>query len=193
MSISDTTGNLVKGGREIDLSAMAEKTSGAWAPGWYPAEVIEGFVKSGHQFNSETQVSQKGDSFNFRLCFRIANGEELRTDFKSINYRVSDFSEETIITVHNLRKEFAGQGGSWVGFTDQQRSSLALSQLGQIQNATGFTIKLGEDGAINPTQFIGSKLFVRLKVDAGTGYNEINSFSKYPNGVAPKAKKVRGQ
>ena len=193
MSISDTTGSLIKGNSIIDLSAMADKPTGVWPKGWYPAEVIEGYTAGGHQFLTETTLSRKQDSYNFRLCVRVANGEELRTNFKAFNYRPEDFTADRITLVNNLRQEFAGQKGSWQGFEDAQRSSMALGQLGQLQSATSIAIQISADGVIDPTPYIGSKCFVRLTINDETGYNEVNAFSKYPTGTEPKAKgKKRG-
>ena len=175
----------------IDLSEMATKASGAWPKGWYPAEVIEGYTAGSHQFLTENKVSRKGDSFNLQLCFRVTNSaNEQRTTFTSLNYRLGDFSAERIATIQNLRKEMSGVRGAWPGFADEQRSSLALGQLGQLQTASGAPLTLGDDDSgLVAGVFVGRKLFVRLTVDEESGYNEINGFSAHPNGVAPKPKK----
>jgi len=176
--------------KSIDLTEMATKASGAWPKGWYAAEVIEGYTAGGHQFLTENRVSRSGDSFNLQLCFRIKNdaGDE-RTIFASLNYRAFDFTVERIATIQNLRKEMAGTRGAWPGFKDEQRSSLALGQLGQLQAASGAPLTQREDGGLIAGVFTGRKFFVRLTVNEESGYNEINAFSAYPSGVAPKAAK----
>lgn len=191
-TISDTTTTLENEGMlTINLSDMAEKASGVWPAGWYPAEVIEGYTAGSYQFLTETKVSRKRDSFNSVICFRVTNGTETRSMFAQINYRPTDFQSERIATVQALRKEFAGQKGKWAGYEDEQRSSLALNQLGQFQKATKLQVQMTTEGKIVPTNFIGTKPFVHLKIDQESGYNEINGFSPYENGVEPRAKKSR--
>lgn len=191
MNISETTGNLEKGNTVIDLSAMADKPTGVWPRGWYPAEIIEGYNAGGHMFLTETTISRKQNSYNFRVCVRINNNGEVRTNFKAFNYRPEDFSRDRIELVNNLRQEFAGQRGSWVGYEDAQRSSMALGQLGQFQQATGVSLTLNPEGIILVTPYIGVKCFTRLTINEETGYNEVNAFSKFAGGAEPKSRKSR--
>jgi len=196
-TISDTTTTMIPGAAAtVDISALAEKPSGLWPVGWYGAEIIEGYTtRSGKVFRTETVASNKGDSYNFIVCFRMSyNGEE-RTTFAQINYRPSDFTTERIETVRRLREEFAGQKGSWgPQFKDQQASSMALAKLGQLQTACGVSgLGFDETGRILASPFLGKKPFVHLTIDEESGYNEINRFSLYPSGVAPKSKSVKSK
>jgi hypothetical protein len=185
-TISDTTGKLTgTGKRTVDLSKMVEKPSGAWPRGWYPFEVVEGYTAGTHQFLTDVTLARAGDSFNFRLCVRMTNGEQVRTNFRNINYKPSDFEPETIQRIENLRQEFAGQRG-WPGFKDDQRASLTLSQLGQLADATGVPIAFNDDGTISIVDFVGAKGFVRLNINEKTGYNDITAFSQYAGGVEPR-------
>lgn len=189
-NISETSSTLTREGfTTINLADMAEKPSGAWPRGWYPSEIIEGYTAGAHQFLSGSTVSKAGDSYNFRICFRVSGPEGIiRTMFTSLNYRPIDFTQDRIETVQNLRKEFAGQKGKWVGYEDEQRSSLALAKLGQVQVATGVSPQLNDEGMLNFVPFLGTKPFIRLTIDEETGYNEITGFSQFSNGVAPKAR-----
>lgn len=171
----------------IDLSELGDKASGAQPAGWYPAEVIEGFQGRKGEILTETSVSQKGDSFNLRLCFRVKFTDVTRTMFTSLNYRPVDFTPKRVAVVQKLREEFAGQRGAWEGFADEQRSSLALGKLGQLQTATGVNLT-STGGKINAGPFVGKKLFVYVNIDQETGYNDIKRFSQYANGVAPRKK-----
>lgn len=187
-SISDTVNNLTPGdATSVDLSGFAEAPTGTWPKGWYAAEIIEGYQAGGHTFLTECTPSKKGDSFNFRVCLRMTGpGGAERTNFRSFNYRPGDFSPDRLQTVTNLRAEFAGAKGKWPGFEDEQRSSLALGQLGQLQQATGAAITLTPEGAIEVAPFLGKKPYVRLTVNEETGYNEINAFSPFKDGIRPR-------
>ena len=161
----------------VDLTELAAETGGAWPRGWYAATVIPGYSAGGYQFQTESTVSKKGDSYNLRLALRITNGADQRTNFATFNYRALDFTPQRIEAVKNMRKQFAGQKGKWSGYDDIQRSSIALGQLGQLQKATGVTITLTPEGQIATLPFIGQTFFVRLTIDEDTGYNEITGFS----------------
>lgn len=200
MSISDTMDNLHQvpvDPSSLNLSEFAEKSTGAWPKGWYPAELIPGFDKGGHQFVTETNVSSKGDSFNVMICFRVAKeagSTEIRTDFTQLNYRPTDFTPDRMQVVRNMREAFSQVTGKWPGgpdVTDVQRSSLALGKIGQFQSASGAPITFLDGGAINVAPFIGRKLFVYYDIEEETGYNKITRFSAYATGVAPKAKKFK--
>ena len=188
MSISDVTSSLAPGTKTLDLRSMAEKASGAWPAGWYPAEIIEGYTSpNGFQHTSGLSVSQNGDSFNMKLCVRVTNGKEVRTNFYNLNYRPDDFSTERLETIQRLRTEFSGQKGAWTGYEDQQRSSIAVGRIGQLQEATGLPINLSTANEIAVEPFVGAKLFVHYTIN-DDGFNEINRVSKFSNGVEPKAR-----
>lgn len=191
-NISETANSLVETGyQQIDLNDMAERSSGAWPKGWYPAEVIEGFEKGGHQFDTANTVSNDGQSFNLRLCFRLANGPQIRTDFCQLNYRPTDFTPERVAVVKRLREEFKDVQGAWPGFKDEQRSSLALAKLGQLGKAAGIPLDVNvETGGITPIPFLGKRMFVFVDINED-GYNEIKRFSAFANGVEPKARTPR--
>ena len=162
----------------VDLTDLAAETGGAWPRGWYAATVIPGYSAGGYQFQTESTVSKKGDSYNLRLALRITNGADQRTNFATFNYRALDFTPQRIEAVKNMRKQFAGQKGKWSGYDDIQRSSIALGQLGQLQKASGVAITLTPfTGQIVTLPFVGVTFFVRLTINEETGYNEITGFS----------------
>jgi hypothetical protein len=156
-----------------DLSSYAEEPTGsALKAGWYDADVIEGYAtRKGHQFATEDTVSQKGDSRNLRLCFKI--GE--RNLQESFNYRPTDFTPERLAHIKELREEFKGVKGKWAD-ADGQRSSLAIAKLGQIQKAFGFPFKRTPSGQIVAASFVGQKVQVRVIVN-DEGYNEVKEFA----------------
>lgn len=161
----------------VDLSSLADEPGGAWAAGWYAGETIEGYqAGKGYTFLTADSVSKKGDSRNFRLCFRLTNGGNERTTFTSFNYRTGDFAADRVKAVVALRAEFKGKKGAWVGYEDIQRSSLALGKLGQLQKATGQAITFNAEGGINVAPFIGKKVDVRLGIDE-KGYNEVTALA----------------
>ena len=175
VSLNDVTDGLT--GESVSLADFAEEPGGAWSPGWYKAEIIEGYstAKSGKQFNSEDTVSKNGDSRNLRLCFRLKNakGDE-RTMQESLNYRPQDFTSERLSFIKEMRVEFKN-ARRWPD-TDAQRSSLAIAKIGQLQNAVGFKQLKIVNGGVAATTFVGQALDVRLAMD-DNGYNVITAFS----------------
>lgn len=168
----------------IDLSSVADEVGGAWPAGWYKGTIIEGYrAGKGYEFLTADTISKKGDSRNFRVCFRLTDGGNERTTFVSYNYRPTDFTPEKVKAIVALRAEFKGQKGKWVGYEDLQRTSLALGKLGQLQKATGQAISFTSEGAINVGPFIDKSVDVRLAIDDETGYNEVT-------GLAPAGEKV---
>lgn len=177
VSINDATEGLA--GESVSLTDFAEDPSGAWSPGWYKAEIIEGYAtqKSGKVFTTEDSTSSKGDSRNLRLCFRVTNakGDE-RTMQESYNYRPSDFTAERLTFIKEARAEYKGVKGRWSD-ADAQRSSLAIAKIGQFQKAIGFPqLKLTPAGGIVANVFVGQAVDVRLSVD-DNGYNVVNAFA----------------
>src|SRR5216684_865203 len=162
VSLNDVTDGL--SGEAVDLRSMAEEPGGAWTPGWYKAEVVEGFstAKSGKVYTTEDAVSSKGDSRNLRICVRVArpDGQE-RTMQETFNYRPSDFTSERITFVKEARVEFKDIR-SWPD-KDAQRSSLAIAKIGQFQKAI-------DVGSLKPFEFVGKRLDVRLSTD-DNGFN----------------------
>jgi hypothetical protein len=161
------------------LSDFATEPGGAWPKGWYGAEVVEAYATGkGTIFTTEDKPSKAGDSRNLVLCFSM-DGSKLgtRNTFVQVNYRETDFTADRMAAVKEAREQFKGMRGAWTGNTDLQRSSLALAQLGQIENALGFRIKLHPSGHILAASLVGQKMDVRLGEDE-KGYNEINAFAK---------------
>jgi hypothetical protein len=161
------------------LTDFAEEVGGAWPNGWYSATVIEGYSTSkGTQFTTSDDVSKAGDSRNFRICVSMDGGKlGTRNTFTSINYRTTDFSADRLTAVKEAREQFKGTRGAWIGQTDLQRTSLALAQLGQLEGALGFRLKLHPAGYILASSLVGQKMDVRLTM-GDKGYNEINAFDK---------------
>lgn len=159
------------------IADMAEEMGGAWPKGWYRAEVIEGYsTRKGKVFTTEDNISQKGDSRNLRLCFRVTKGTDERQMQTSINYRTSDFTKERIAHVKEMREEYKGVKGRWAD-GDAQRSSLALARLGALEKTTKQSLKRTPEGGLVPHIFVGKKLDVYLGVD-DQGYNEITGFAE---------------
>lgn len=163
--------------RVVDLSDFAEEPGGPLRPGWYKAEVLEGYAtRSGKQFATSDSLSQAGDSRNLRLCFKVAvPGKEPRNIQKTINYRTTDFTPERLAVIKEARQEFSGVQGRWPN-VELQRSSLAVAQLGQVGKATGVGVPLTHEGNINASRFVGKKLDVRLTIDKNS-YNDVTAFA----------------
>lgn len=173
----------------VDLRDLASEPGGAWAKGWYPGEIIEGYLAGSHQFLTQDTVSKKGDSRNLLVCYRLTNGAQVKTTFQQYNYRLSDFTAQRIEAVKNIRKEMGGVKGKWSGYEDLQRSSLALGQLGQLQKATGVAFTFHPDTkAILVAGLVGAKIDVRLGIDEESGYNEVTGLAALGTGGKGKAK-----
>ncbi len=167
-----------------DITDLAdEPSSGAWANGWYRAQVVEGYAtRKGTTFETGSVTSKDGNSQNLRICFVVTNPKgETRNIQTSLNYRVTDFTPERIEAVKEARAEFKGSNGAWgpKGSTvaDLQRSSLAVAKLGQFFKAVGTTPKRREDGVLISTPFVGASVDVKL-VTTDKGFNDINEFAK---------------
>src|ERR1017187_2242652 len=101
----ETNGNRIdEGGMAQEampsLAEIAQETGGAWPPGWYGAEIIEGYTAGGYQFTTADTVSKAGDSRNLRVALKLtatavrqdAEGNSVqpgatRNTFSSQNYR----------------------------------------------------------------------------------------------------------
>lgn len=162
------------------LSDFATEPGGAWPKGWYNGKIVEGYTTTGkaHVFTTEDTPSRAGDSRNLIICV-VLNGGKLgtRNTFVQVNYRPIDFTVDRMGAVRAAREQFKGTQGAWVGNTDLQRSSLALAQLGQLENALGFRIKLHPNGHILAAALVGQEMDFRLGED-DKGYNVINAFAK---------------
>lgn len=183
-TLDDITANLADE-TVPSLDDFAAEVGGAWSPGWYSAEIIEGFTtKKGKVVETGDDVSKKGDSRNARFCLKVTNvrGDE-RTMLASFNYRPSDFSAERLDYIKEARKEYAGVQGKWSD-SDVQRSSLAVAAIGQFEKALKATVR-SKDGMVTPHKAVGVKLDIRLKVDEKTGYNEITAYAE-SGAKAPK-------
>lgn len=161
------------------LADFADEVGGAWPKGWYAAEVIEGYATGkGTIFTTKDEVSRAGDSRNLTICFRVTHPQHgERNTFAQINYRTSDFTAGTLAAVKEAREQFKGSRGAWIGQKDLQRSSLALGQLGQIEGALGFRLKLHPSGHILPSALVTQKMDVRFTINED-GYNDINAYAK---------------
>jgi len=158
------------------LEEFATEPGGAWPNGWYTAEIIEGYAtQRGKVFATEDTLSQKGDSRNMRLCFRVNNASSSRTMQENFNYRASDFTPERLSFIKQAREEYKNVKGRWSD-PDAQRSSLAIATLGQLQKAVGQGFKRNSEGNLLPAALVGKKVDVRLSTD-DKGYNVINAFA----------------
>lgn len=184
-TLNDVTEQL-QGEDVPSLADFAEEPGGALAPGWYPAEIIEGYsTQKGKTFATEDTVSQKGDSRNLRLCFKVTSGSLERTMQDSYNYRVSDFHPDRLSFIKEMRSEFNGVQGRWSD-TDAQRSSLAVAKIGAIEKALGFTLRSKAVEGMLAQRAVGNKVDVRLKINP-EGYNEVAGFA--PAGTRTKGRK----
>ena len=164
-----------------------EPSGGAWPNAWYGAMVVEGYTTgNGKVWSTEDTPSRGGDSRNLRICFHVDGGKlGFRDTFASLNYRTEDFTADRLAAIKSAREQFKGTQGAWTGNTDLQRSSLALGQLAQLENALGFKLKLHPNGHVLPVTFVGQRMDVRFTTN-DKGYNEINAFGKA--GTKAKAK-----
>jgi len=172
----------------VSLDGFDYDASGAWPKGWYSAEIIEGYsTPKGKVFTTEDGVSQKGDSRNARLCFKVVGpGGEQRTLQDTINYRPSDFTAERVAYVKQARIEHKGARGRWNDDPDAQRTSLALVTINELEKAVGFNLR-NADGYMFPARTVGQKVDVRLKVNED-GFNEIGGYAKAGTGGKKPAK-----
>lgn len=162
------------------LADFAQEPGGAWPKGWYGGTIVEAYATGkGTMFSTEDKPSKAGDSRNLVICVSL-NGGKLgtRNTFTQVNYRSTDFTADRMAAVKEAREQFKGQRGAWTGNTDLQRSSLALAQLGQIENALGFRLKLHPSGYILASALVGQAMDFRLGMDDKDQYNEINAFAK---------------
>jgi hypothetical protein len=174
VSLNGVTDGLAS--EEVSLVDFAEEPGGAWAPGWYAAETIEGYATAkGKEFTISDSVSQKGDSRNLRVCFKVTGPGGDRTMQENFNYRSSDFTAERQAYIQEARTENKGVKGRWAD-GDVQRSSLAVASLGQLQKGTGLTSLRISEGGLVAGAFIGKKVDVRLSIDE-KGYNVITAFA----------------
>jgi hypothetical protein len=150
-----------------DLSSIAKEVGGAWPKGWYAAEIIEGYQAKAYTFDTSDNPSRGGDSRNLRIALKLSGGPDgaTRNTFYSQNYRVDDLTEA------NVARVAAGEADT--------RLRIALSSLGQIQKAVGFSFKKHPMGHLNPTPLVGQKVDVRLSVNEETGYNDVSAFAPY--------------
>lgn len=176
----------------VDLTDLATEPGGAWPKGWYPGDIIEGYLAGSFQFTTSDTESKKGDSRNLILCFRVKNGTEERTIFRQYNYRTSDFSASRIQAVKGARKELGR--GKWPGREDLLRSSIALGELGQLQTATGVAPQFHpETHGIIAGLYVGKRVDVRLGIDEKE-YNEVTALAPLGQGgkAKPKEKSATG-
>jgi hypothetical protein len=162
--------------RVLDLSDMADEPGGALSPGWYPAEVVEGYAtRKGKQLMTGDSVSHNGDSHNLQLCFKLQPPKgDVRTLQGRQNYRPNDFTPERVQFIKRLREELKGVR-DWPD-RDAQRTSLALAKLGQLGKATKIGLPLTAQNTLVAAKFIGAKLDVRLIIK--DQYNEIVEFAE---------------
>lgn len=160
------------------LADFADEPGGAWPKGWYQATVIEGYAtRNGKVFQTSDEPSRTLDSRNLRMCLAVTNGKDTRQFSELLNYRVEDFTSERLEAIKELREQFRGARGSWPGYSDIQRSSLAVAKLGQVEKAFGFRLAKAHSGGLNPAPFVGQKVDVRLGIN-DNGYNEVNAWAK---------------
>lgn len=166
------------------LTDFADEPGGAWANGWYPARVVEGYTtQKGKVVHTTDDVSQKGDSRNLVLALVITRRDKQTRNIRySNNYRTTDFSAERLATVKRFRDldkagDLPKSGNTWTGNEDVQRSSLAIGKFGQIEKAFGHALRRSQTGNLIAGQFVGADFDVRLSTD-DQGYNEITAFAK---------------
>jgi hypothetical protein len=168
-------------GQVVDLSNLADEPSqGAWPVSWYKARIVEGYsTRKGTQFATEDIPSKAGDSRNLRLCFAVTNSRgETRNLQHQFNYRTDDFTPEKMAAIKEARKEFQNLN-KWPGNArDLQRSSLALSKLGQLQKAVGLSslIFVAPGAGLDSSVFVNRDLDIKLGVDEN-GFNEAREFA----------------
>ncbi len=158
------------------LDDFANDPGGAWPNGWYRATVIQGYASTkGKQFVTGNVVSQRGDSFNARICLKLVGPKGERIIQENINYRTSDFSADRLAFIKQAREENKGVRGRWAD-TDAQRTSLALGTIGEVEKAFGVTIRT-LDGVLTPATLNGKSVDVRLSTD-DKGFNVPTGYTK---------------
>jgi hypothetical protein len=169
-----------------DIPSLSEFDAGggqgAWPNGWYAGTILpEHTGQSGNTFTTEDNPSKNGDSRNLRIIIDAVNGEETRVLFHNANYREFDLTPERMEEVRAARQTYKGTKGRWPD-TDAQRSSLALSSLGQLEKAMGHTFSRNGSG-LDVTPLHNLAVDVYLGTDE-KGYNEVRQ-------VAAKGTRVK--
>lgn len=160
------------------LADFAEEPGGAWPKGWYPGEVLEGYsTRNGKVIQTSDTASKDGTSRNLRIAYSLTRKDKQTRNINVlVNYRVTDFDPGRLQFIKELRDQFKGSRGGWQGYEDAQRTSLSITQLGQIEKALGTRLKRTEQGNLVAGQFVGKKFDLRLTIDEN-GYNDVNAFA----------------
>lgn len=157
------------------LGDFYEEPGGNITPGWYGAEVLEGYATGrGTQFTT-TDEPFKDERRIFRLCFGINVNGTQRNLQKTFFYTSGAFSGENLARIKELRETFKGQK-KWPGQGQAQNFSITLSQLSQLEKTIGFKLALHPAGGLLAAPYVGKKLDVLVSTGKN-GYDEVTAFA----------------
>jgi hypothetical protein len=157
------------------LEDFFEEPGGNITPGWYDAEVIEGYATGrGTQFTTSDEPSKDGKRA-LRFCFALAVNNSVRNLQKTFFYAPEQFEAQYLAQIKEMREQFKGQRGAWPGQGQAQNFSINLGQLSQLSKATGFDLRKHPNGGLMPNTTIGKRIKVRVSLGK-TGYDEVTSY-----------------
>ena len=157
------------------LSDFFEEPGGHITPGWYAAEVLEGYATGkGTQFTTTDEPFKDGRRI-FRLALGLTVAGQQRNLQKTFFYGADQFSAESLAHIKALREQFKGQK-SWAGQGQAQNFSITLGHLSQLEKAIGFKLARHPNGGLLAAPYIGKKMDVRV-LTGKNGYDEISGFA----------------
>lgn len=158
----------------VNLDDFFEEPGGNIPPGWYDAEVLEGYATGkGTQFATSDGPGTNGQRV-LRFCFGLNVSGNQRNLQKSFFYTPDQFEAENLARIKNLREQFA-KVKSWPGQGQAQGFSISLGMLSQLQKAVGFTLAKHPTGGFMTQPYVGKKLKVRVSTGK-KGYDEVTGF-----------------
>src|SRR5260221_7629253 len=165
------------------LSDFYEEPGGVIAPGWYKAQVLEGYATGkGTQFTTSDEPAKEGRRA-FRLCFGVNVGQRVVNLQKTFFYEADAFAPQNLARIKELRETFRSTRGAWPGQGRAQNFSITLGNLSQLEKAIGFKLARHPRGGLHATPYIGKALDVRIGTDK-KGYNDVTAFA--PAGTRAK-------
>jgi hypothetical protein len=158
------------------LDDFYEEPSGNIPPGWYDADILEGYATGkGTQFQTGDSVGKDGQRM-LRFCFGVNVNGHQRNLQKTWFYSPGQFDGEHLARIKGLREQFKGIK-SWPGHGKDQNFSISLGQLSQLGKAVGFKLAKHPNGGggLMATPYVGKQLRVRV-VTGKKGYDELAAF-----------------
>jgi hypothetical protein len=158
------------------LDDFYEEPGGNIPPGWYEADILEGYATGrGTQFVTGDEPGKNGQRM-LRFCFGVNVSGHQRNLQKTWFYTEGQFEGEYLARIKGLREQFAGVK-SWPGHGKEQNFSINLGQLSQLGKAVGFKLVKHPNGSggLMAKPYVGKKLRVRV-MTGKKGFDELAGF-----------------